>query len=84
MRATAELQRERAADLHHPHLVGIALAEERYRPHRLGFVELLGEGVHLEVGLHGLVGHLFDLGALFFGKRSLPVEVETQVARTVQ
>ena len=59
--AAAQLQRERSADLHHPHLVGIGLAEQRHGSHRLGLLELLGEGVHLEVGLHCFVGDLLDL-----------------------
>ena len=40
VRAAAQLQRERAADLDHADLVGIGLAEQRHRAHRLGLVEL--------------------------------------------
>ncbi len=80
MRATTELQRERATDLHYPHLLGIARPEMRQRAHRLGLVKLFVEGVHLIVGLHRLVGHLFDFGALLLGQRTLPVEVEPQIA----
>ena len=40
--------------------------------------------MHFEVGLHGLVGHFLDLGALLVAQRALPVEVEPQIARPVQ
>ena len=36
------------------------------------------------VGLDGLVGDLFDLGPLVLVQRALPVEVEPQIAGTVQ
>ncbi len=84
VRAAAQFERERAADLDHPHLVGIGLTEQRHRAHRLGLVQLGGEAVHLEVGLDRLVGDLFDLGPLVLGQRALPVEVEPQIARPVQ
>ena len=83
--AAAQFQRERAADLDDPDLVGIGLAEQRHRAHRLGLVELGVEGVHLEVGLDGLVGDDLDRRcAGSSGERALPVEVEPQVARPVQ
>ena len=84
VRAAAQLQRERAADLDHPHLLGIGLAEQRHRAHRLGLLEFGGEAVHLVVGLDGLVGDLFDLRPLILGQRTLPVEVESQIAGAVQ
>ncbi len=60
-----------------PHFVGIALAEQRDGTHRLApsLIELFGERAHLEVRLRGLVGDLFDLGALVVGQRTLPVKV---------
>jgi len=82
--ATAEFQRERPADIDHPHLVGVVLAEHRHRTHCLGLVQGGDEGVHLIVGLDGLVCDLFDLGALVVGERALPVEIEPQVTGTVQ
>ena len=72
------------ADLDDAHLVGIVLAEERHRAHRLGRLEFGVEGVHREVGLDRLVGDLFDLGLLLVGERALPVEVEPQVAGPVE
>ncbi len=56
----------------------------RHRAHGLGLLELLEEGVHLEVGLHGLVGHLLDLAELLGAQRALPVEVEPQITWPVQ
>ena len=39
VRAAAQFERERAADLDDPHLVGVGLAEQRHRAHRLGLLE---------------------------------------------
>ena len=66
VRTAAELEREGPADLDHPNLVGVGLAEQRHRAHRLGLLQFGVEAVHLEVGFDGLVGDLFDLGPLVF------------------
>src|SRR5690606_4568579 len=80
----AETTAARTADLHRPDPLGVLLAEHRDGAHRLGLLEFGDEGVHLEVGLDRLVGHLLDLGALLLGQRALPVEVEPQITRPVQ
>ena len=81
--AAAEFQRERSADLDHPHPVGVLLTEHGHGAHGFCLVQFGDEGVDREVGLHGLVGDFLDLVALGLGQRALRVEVEAQITRPV-
>ncbi len=84
MRATAQFERERAADVDNAHVVPVVLTEQRHRAHGLGLVQIGDEGVDGVVGLDRLVGDVLDLLPLRLRERSLPAEVETQVSGPVQ